>query len=157
MITNAHRRGVDDALARFGLAPKTAGVKDWLSGAGNFLVGHPGRAFVEGPRAFSHGGLLSHENIWWPKTQGLSGSQKIMPWLQRAGTLAIPMQMMSAAHRDPNEGSLSNMLGTAGSIAGYSYGMPALGLLGAPVLGEIGSSVGHGIGHLLGSHPKDQP
>ncbi len=155
MLHDAHRRGVDDALARFGV--KTAGPREWLAGAGKFLVGSPGRAFVEGPRAFSPGGMLSHENIWWPSTQGLTGARKILPWLQRAGTIAIPMQMMSAAHRDPNEGALSNMLGTAGSIAGFSYGMPALGLLGAPLLSQAGARLGRGVGHLLGSHPKDQP
>jgi hypothetical protein len=155
MLSAAHQRGVNAALHQFGLTSKTAGIKDWLGGAGRFLIGHPGQAFVEGPRTFSPGGLLSHENTWWPKTQGLSGAQKIMPWLQRAGTAAIPLQMMSSAHRDPHEGALSNMLGTAGQIAGFSYGMPALGLLGAPVLGEIGARAGHGIGHLLGSQPKD--
>lgn len=155
MIAKAHQQGAADARARFGI--KNAGLKDMLGGAKNMLVGQPGRAFIEGPKAFAPGGMLSHENTWWPRTQGLSGTQKIMPWLQRAGTLAIPMQMASSAHRDPHEGTLSNMLGTAGQIAGFSYGMPALGMLGAPLLGEMGRNVGRGVGHVLGSQPKDQP
>jgi hypothetical protein len=153
MIGKAHHQGVQAALAHFGI--KEAGIKDWIGGAGTALFGQPGRAFTEGARTFSPGGLLSHENIWWPKTQGLVGAQKIMPWLQRAGTAMIPLQMMHAAHRDPNEGALSNVLGTAGSIAGSMYGYPALGMLGAPMLGNLGSQLGHGIGHALGSKPKD--
>lgn len=155
MLVSAHQRGVRDALVRFGV--KEAGIKEMLGGAKNLLIGQPGKAFIEGPGAFRPGGLLSHQNIWWPKTEGLTGMQKVMPWLQRAGTAMIPLQMMSSAHKDPNEGALSNMLGTAGQVAGFSYGMPALGMLGAPMLAEAGRSVGRGVGHLLGSHPKDQP
>lgn len=154
MIAAAHRKGIDAALARFGV--KDAALKDWVSGASKHLLGQPGRAFTEGTHAFSPGGLLSHENTWWPSTKGLSGVGKAMPWLQRAGTLAIPLQMASSAHRDPNEGALSNMLGTAGQIAGYAYGVPTVGLLGAPMAGEAGARIGRGVGHLLGSHPKDQ-
>ena len=162
MIGEAHQRGVLDALTQFGI--KTAapapgslvnGAKGLLGGAKNFLFGQPGKAFIEGPGAFRPGGMLSHENIWWPKTQGLTGAQKIMPWLQRAGTLAVPFQLMSGAHSNPNEGTLSNVLGTAGSIAGTMYGMPALGMLGGSALGNIGSRVGRGVGHLLGSKPEE--
>ena len=153
MIAAAHRQGIADALARFGV--KEAGLKDWLGGAGRMLIGHPGQAFVEGPRAFSPGGMLSHENVWWPSTRGLTGMQKALPWIQRGTTMMIPLQLMQAAHRDPREGTLSNVLGTAGSLAGMAYGFPALGALGAPILGGIGSRIGHGVGHLLGSRPKD--
>jgi len=162
MIGQAHQRGVVDALTRFGV--KTAapapgalmnGVKGVLGGAKNFLFGQPGKAFVEGTSAFRPGGMLSHENIWWPSTHGLSGAQKIMPWLQRAGTLAVPFQLMSGAHRDQNDGALSNALGTAGSIAGTMYGMPALGMVGAPMLSNALSRVGRGVGHMLGSKPEE--
>jgi hypothetical protein len=149
---DAFTRGASDAITHFA---KHGGIKEMLGGAKNILVGEPGKAFVQGPKAFAPGGMLHHQNIWWPSTQGLTGKQKIMPWLQRAGTLAIPMQLMSAAHSDPREGTLSNVLGTAGSIAGSMYGMPALGMLGAPLLGSVGSRIGRGIGHMLGSKPKD--
>lgn len=149
---DAFARGVSDAITHFA---KHGGLKDWAGGAKNFLIGQPGRAFTEGPRAFRPGGMLSNENILWPSTKGLSGMQKAMPWIQRAGTMAIPFQLMSGAHRDPNEGTLSNVLGTAGSIAGTMYGMPALGMLGAPMLGNALSRVGRGVGHLLGSRPTE--
>jgi hypothetical protein len=152
LVQAAFTQGMNDAIQRF---TKNANIGEWVGGAKNFLVGQPGKAFIEGPRAFRPGGMLSHENIWWPSTQGLVGKQKVMPWLQRAGTMAIPFQLMSAAHNDPHEGTLSNVLGTAGSIAGTMYGMPALGMLGAPVLSNIGSRIGHGIGHMLGSKPKE--
>ena len=165
MLVSAHQRGVHDALVRFGIK-EAAGVLDalgpgrlqrWGGGLKSILVGQPGRAFVEGPNSFRPGGLLSNSNIWWPKTDGLRGMQKVMPWVQRASTIQGAMQMAHAAHGDQHEGALSNMLGTAGQIAGYAYGMPALGMLGAPLLSAAGRSVGHGVGHLLGSHPKDQP
>ncbi len=149
---DAFVKGASDAMSRFA---KHGGIGEWIGGAKNILIGQPGQVFKEGPAAFRPGGMLSHQNIWWPSTQGLVGRQKIMPWLQRAGTLAIPLQLMSAAHSNPHEGTLSNVLGTAGSIAGTMYGMPALGMLGAPLLGSVGSRIGHGIGHLLGSKPKD--
>lgn len=145
------RRGATDALRQFKLE-KTAGL---LDGASKVLFGEPGRAFIEGPRAFAPGGLLSHQNIWWPSTQGITGVRKALPWMQRASTLAVPLQMMSARNRNPHEGALSNMLGTAGSIAGMAYGIPSLGLLGAPVLSGVASTVGHDVGRLLGSRPKD--
>ncbi len=164
MIGAAHQRGVVDALTRFGIktaAPVpsglAAGAGRFLGGAKNFLFGQPGKAFVEGPGAFRPGGMLSHENIWWPSTKGLSGAQKIMPWLQRAGTMAVPFQLMSGAHRDQNDGALSNALGTAGSIAGQMYGMPALGMVGAPMLSNALSRVGRGVGHMLGSKPEEPP
>jgi hypothetical protein len=151
MLDKAHHQGVQAALAHFGV--KTSGIRDWVSGAGKMFLGQPGKVFTEGAHAFSPGGMLSHENIWWPKTQGLTGAQKILPWMQRASTAMIPLQMMHAARQNPDEGTLSNVLGTAGSIAGTAYGFPALGMLGGPMLGQLGSRVGHGVGHLLGSKP----
>lgn len=154
LVDDAFARGMSDAINHF--TTKRAGLKDWVGGAKNFLVGQPGRAFVEGANTFRPGGMLSHENIWWPSTKGLTGAQKVMPWLQRAGTMAVPFQLMSGAHHNPNEGTLSNVLGTAGSIAGTMYGMPTLGMLGAPLLGNALSRVGRGVGHLLGSRPTEQ-
>jgi hypothetical protein len=162
MIGEAHQRGVVDALTRFGIktaAPVpgglAAGAGRLLSGAKNVLFGQPGKAFVEGAGAFRPGGMLSHENVWWPSTKGLTGMQKALPWLQRAGTLAVPFQLMSSAHRDQNDGALSNALGAAGSIAGTMYGMPALGMVGAPMLSNALSRVGRGVGHMLGSKPEE--
>lgn len=145
----AYERGRQDAL-------KIAGIGNWastaLKEAPHVMFGNPGRMFVEGKQMFRPGGLLSHENVWWPSTAGLKGRQKIMPWAQRAGTMAIPFQLMSAA-RDPNDGALANTLGTAGAIAGTMYGMPALGLLGSSAISNVASRVGRGIGHAMGSKP----
>lgn len=160
-LRNAVNAGRAAALTRFGIktaAPLAQEFGNAIRGAPNALknmfIGAPGRAFVEGPGAFRPGGMLSHENVWWPRTQGLRGTQKIMPWLQRAGTLAVPLQLMSSAHSNPNDSTLSNVLGTAGSIAGSMYGMPTGGLIGGMALSRLGARAGQGIGHLLGGSPQ---
>jgi hypothetical protein len=153
MIADAHQKGIIDALAHFGI--KSAGLKDLAGGAGRALFGQPGRAFVEGPKAFAPGGMLSHENVWWPKTEGLSGVSKMMPWLQRASTLSIPLALAHSAKADDNDGALANVLGHAGHIAGTAYGFPTLGILGAGAMGSAGEHLGRGIGHLLGSHSRN--
>jgi hypothetical protein len=135
---------------------KMAGIGNWASTAikeaPHLLFGNPGRMFVEGKNVLRPGGLLSNENIWWPSTAGLKAQHKIMPWLQRAGTVAIPFQLMSAA-RDPNDGALANTLGTAGALAGTMYGMPAFGVMGSSVISNAAARAGRGIGHAMGSKP----
>jgi hypothetical protein len=144
MIKQAHIKGVDAALAHFQI--KTG----FLEGIKNMVIGQPGRAFVEGPKAFQEGGMLSHKNVWWPDVKG-----KPLNWLGRASTVAAPLMAMSAMRSNPNEGHLSNALGALGGIAGSAYGYPALGMVGGPMLGAAGARLGRGIGHLLGSEPKD--
>src|SRR5882672_12082249 len=137
MIKNAHDRGVVDALARL----KIAGP--FMSGVARNLVGQPGRAFVEGSSAFRPGGFLSTRNVFWPAVSGPGGSR--FNCLARAGTIALPLGMMSAARQHPEEGRMSNMLGALGGAAGLSYGFPALGVLGAPLLGGAGAALGRGV------------
>ena len=150
MLSSAHKKGVEDALQRFGV--KTSG---WVSNIGSGLFGQPGRVFREGPATFRPGGALSHENVWWPSTKGLTGIHKAMPWIQRASTIALPLQAMSMMKQHPEESTLTKGLGAAGSIAGMMYGFPALGILGGPMLGSLGGRVGTGIGHLLSGKPQD--
>jgi hypothetical protein len=148
MLKQAHDKGASDALARM----KIGG--GFLSGVARNLVGQPGRAFVEGGKAFGEGGFLSAKNVFWPAVSGPGGSK--LNWINRAGTLMAPLSMMSAMKQHPEEGRLSNALGALGGAAGMAYGFPALGMLGAPLLGGAGAAVGRGVGHLLGSHPKEQ-
>lgn len=148
MIKAAHDRGAHDALARLKIA------EGFFSDVARNLVGQPGRAFVEGGKAFTPGGFLSTKNVFWPAVSGPGGSR--LNWLARAGTLALPLSMMSSARQHPEEGRLSNALGALGGAAGMAYGFPALGVLGAPLLGGAGAALGRGVGHLLGSRPKDQ-
>lgn len=149
MIKAAHDRGAMDALARMKIA------EGFISGVARNLVGQPGRAFVEGGKAFAPGGFLSTQNVFWPAVRGPGGSR--LNWLNRAGTLAAGLGIASQlAHPDPHEGRLSGMLGALGGAAGMAYGFPALGVLGAPLLGGAGAALGRGVGHLLGSRPKDQ-
>lgn len=145
MITRAHTQGVTDALTRFRI--KESG---FLDGIKRMAIGQPGRAFVEGPKAFAPEGLLGHKNVWWPDVKGAP-----LNWLGRAGTIAAPVMALSAMRSNPQEGRLSNALGALGGIAGSAYGFPALGMIGGPMLGTAGAHLGRGIGHLLGSKPKD--
>ncbi len=146
MLEHAHRKGVEDALARFGL--KTAGI---MGDVQRGLIGEPGRLFTEGAKSFQPGGLLHWKNVFWPSQYGLIGNT-----LGRLGTIAMPLSVMHAMRSNPHEGMLSNALGAIGGAAGSLYGGMGGGMLGFPVGGAIGSRLGHGIGHLLGSHPKDQ-
>jgi hypothetical protein len=145
MIARAHAKGIEDALARFQV--KDAGI---MEGIKQTFIGQPGRAFVEGPRTFSPGGMLSTKNVWWPSVKG-----QPLNWIGRAGTIAAPLMALSAMRSNPQEGHLSNALGALGGIAGSAYGFPALGMLGGPLLAQAGARAGRGLGHLLGSKPKD--
>jgi hypothetical protein len=149
MLRQANERGAADALARL----KIAG--GFLSEVAHNLAGQPARAFIEGPKAFRASGFLSPSNVFWPAVRGPGGSK--LNWLARAGTVAAGAGLASQlVHPDPNEGHLAGTLGAMGGLAGSMYGYPVLGMLGAPMLSSAGSSLGRGVGHLLGSHPKDQ-
>lgn len=147
MLARAMEQGVRDALAQLGI--KEAGL---LAGVRGGLIGQPGKLFTEGAAAFRPGGFLSARNVFWPAVSGPGGSK--LNWLNRAGTMAMPLQLASAMksnpESNPEEGRMSRVLGAAGGAAGLAYGYPALGMLGAPIAGALGSRVGRGIGHLLG-------
>lgn len=156
MLAAMHARGAADALAHFGVKEAfdfVGGARRLAGGVGRSLFGHPGRVFTEGANTFRPGGLLSAKNVFWPAVSGPGGSK--MNWLARAGTVAMPLQAMHAMKANPEDGTLSNALGAAGGLAGMAYGFPALGALGAPIAGALASRAGRGIGHLLGSGPKD--
>lgn len=146
MLAKAHAQGAQDALERLGIK-EAAGM---LRGIAQNLVGQPGRAFVEGPRAFRPGGFMSAKNVFWPPTSGPGGSK--FNWLNRASTVMGGIGVARALKGDgsPDESGLSRALGAAGGLAGMAYGYPALGALGAPLLGAVGSRIGHGIGNALG-------
>lgn len=148
MIEEAYARGRAAALA----CVKAGGAMD---GVVRNLVGQPRQVFVEGARAFRPGGLLSAKNVFWPPTRGPGGSR--WNWLARGSTLALPLTVASAAGEHPEEGRLSRLLGAVGGAAGMAYGFPSLGVLGAPLLASAGTSIGHGIGHVLGSKKEALP
>ena len=149
MLKQANARGAANALTRLKVAASV------IDGIKSNLIGQPGRAFVEGPKAFAPGGFLSSNNVFWPAVSGPGGSR--LNWLARASTLAAGAGLASQlAHPDPHEGRLAGTLGALGGLAGAMYGYPALGALGAPILSRAGASLGRGVGHLLGSHPKEQ-
>lgn len=158
MLSAAHAQGAADALACFKVAdmgPVMSMGKNLVSGIGRSLIGQPGRVFTEGAQAFRPGGFLSAKNVFWPAVSGPGGSK--LNWLNRAGTAMGGLGVARALKDDGSgEGTLSRTLGAAGALAGMSYGYPALGMLGAPIAGAVGLHAGHGIGHLLGSHPKDR-
>lgn len=146
MLTQAMEQGARDACARFKVA------EGFMSGVARAAIGQPGRAFTEGAGAFRDGGFLSPKNVFWPPTSGPGGSK--LNWIDRARTLSMPLSAMAAMRSNKDDGPLANALGAVGGIAGSMYGYPALGFLGAPVAGAVGSRLGRGLGHLLGSRPK---
>jgi hypothetical protein len=92
------------------------------------------------------------KNVLWPTLPG----HPVLSRLGQAGSVLSALPILSALRGggDPNEGRLSNLLGAAGGALGAAYGFPSVGILGAPMLARAGTSLGHGLGHLLGSRPR---
>lgn len=145
MLSDAHARGVAEALEHFGV--KSAGI---LRDAARAVIGSPGRAFVEGPAAFRPGGTLHWSNVFWPTQHGTLGN-----WLGRAGTLAAPFAIAHAVKNHDDDGVAASALGAVGSLAGAAYGGMAGGMVGLPIGSAIGQRLGHGIGHALLGPRKD--
>lgn len=143
MLKEAHARGVEAALARFGV--KQAG---FIGDAGRALFGQPGRLFVEGANAFKGNGFMSAKNVLWPAVSGPGGSK--LNWLQRAGTAMLPFQVMGAMSQPSDDNAMARGLGAAGTLLGHTYGVPAFGMIGAPVAGAALGAVGRGIGQVFG-------
>lgn len=116
-----------------------------------FAVGQAPSAFVEGANTFKPGGTMHWKNVLWPTIPG----RPVMQTIGRAGSLLSAAALPSMIKQDTNEGALSRVLGGVGSLAGLSYG-GMLGLAGAPIGMAAGRSLGHGIGHLLGSKPRSE-
>lgn len=133
-------------------------LKDTARGAARDLVGSPGRAVSElrGGTAFSPGGIFHHSNTLWSPAApaGSSTFRRAMPWANRAFTVGLPAVEAAnalAGGGDPNKGRLENALGAVGGGLGFAYGMPAVGMLGAPYIGRAGKAVGELAGRALGS------
>ena len=172
MLQDAYIAGVKEAFARFGVkeaaAPPGAlgnlGRRAWGAAktVPQILFGSPLKTLQQGRTAFRPGGVLDPAAAFWPSVQrGAAGERmpQVMGWLGRAGTLASGHQVyktMKGEAGDPNEGRLSNTLGALGGAAGFGFGFPAVGALGAPLLARAGTSLGKGIGHVLGSKPEPQ-
>ena len=156
----AHQQGVQAALTNFGV--KEAG---WLTSTRKFIVGEAPEVFNTIRRKglkeglgglFKKDQLLHHGNVFWPTMPG----HPVKTWMGRAFGTILPGIGIAQALRgqgDPNEGTLSNVLSTAGQAAGYAYGAPVLGMLGAPFLASAGHRVGKSVGRILGSHPALPP
>lgn len=144
---------------------KEAGmIGDTGRAVGQMFFGDPLRVMREGKKTFSQGGLLHHSNVFWPEMQkGLKGWDRIkknaLPVAMRAGTVmsALPVYHALRGHGDPNEGRLTNALGSLGETAGNMYGFMAGGMIGGPVLGRAGKAVGQSVGRLFGSRPAPPP
>lgn len=143
MLAQHHARGAADALERFGI--KNAG---FIDGVKRNLFGRPGELFVEGPRAFGHGGSLSAKNVFWPATSGPGGTK--WNWIPRANTLMMANSLRGALTPDEEGKRAPGVLGALGGMAGMAYGQHALGMLGAPLASGAGMALGRGLGHLLG-------
>lgn len=143
MIARAHARGVEDALVHFGV--KTAGP--FIEGLKRNLIGRPGELFVEGPRAFGHGGSLSPKNVFWPAVKGPGGTR--LNWIPRAFTLMAANQLRHAITDPADEPRMPRLLGGIGGLAGMAYGQHALGMLGAPLASGAGMALGRGLGRLI--------
>jgi hypothetical protein len=140
VLAKAAIEGQAQAFACFGI--KSAAIMDHVSRA---FIGEAPQIFTEGAKAFTRGGVMSPGQVFWPKH-----------WLGRIGTLATVPMLPGMIKRDPQEGTLSRVLGGVGEAAGGLYGATAGGLLGMPVGGAAGRRLGVGLGHLLGSKPNDQ-
>jgi len=151
MLREAHEAGVAAALARFRV--KEAGrIMGLAKDIGRGLIGDPLQVAREGAKTFAPGGTLHWENVLWPKIPG----RPVLSRLGQAGTVLSALPVLSALRGggDPNNGRLSNVLGAAGGALGAAYGFPAAGVLGGSMLARAGKSLGHGLGHLLGSRPR---
>ena len=150
MLREAHDAGAAAALARFRV--KEAGLLGVAKDIGRGLVGDPLQVAREGAKTFAPGGLLHWKNVLWPTIPG----RPVLSRLGQAGTVLSALPMLSALRGggDPSEGRLSNVLGAAGGALGTAYGFPAAGVLGGSMLARAGTSLGHGLGHLLGSRPR---
>lgn len=130
------------------------------------MVGHPKKLWTERNDLFSKGKVLNPTDAFWPSVErGAPSAEnpkgsifpKIMGWGGRLNTLGMGYGAYKALRGqagDPNEGRLTNTLSSLGNAAGWGFGFPVGGMLGAPLLAQAGSSIGKGIGHLLGSRPK---
>jgi hypothetical protein len=150
MLRAAHDAGAAAALARFRV--KEAGLLGVAKDIGRGLVGDPLQVAREGMKTFAPGGTLHWEQVLWPKIPG----RPVLSRLGQAGTVLSALPVLSALRGggDPNKGRLSNVLGAAGGALGTAYGFPAAGVLGGSMLARAGTSLGHGLGHLLGSRPR---
>jgi len=158
MLARVHAEGLAAAFERFGM--KTAGVTDVLKDVGTNVMhtftGDPAvrKSLLQGT-AFNRGAPLHWKNVIWPSNGG-----HISNWVGRLGTI-LPaygaLQALEGKGGDPNEGRLTNALSSLGQAAGFAYGMPAVGMLGAPLAANLGSQIGRGVGRALGSHPQHAP
>ena len=167
MLNKAHQQGARAALAHFGI--KEAATSPWsltniLDAVKRNLIGSPittGRQLIQG-KAFRPGGTLNLRENFWPDIPKTGPwHHKVMPWASRAFMTGIPaygvLQAASGQGGDPNEGRLSNALGALGSGVGFGLGLPAAGILGAPLVAAAGQRIGRGVGHLFGSRPPPPP
>jgi hypothetical protein len=88
----------------------------------------------------------------WRHHLGVNASR-----LLQTGLPAYMLAQSAFSEGDPSEGRLSNILGSAGALAGSAYGGTALGALGQMALAPLGEAVGKRIGRVLGSRPNPPP
>ena len=130
------------------------------------MIGHPEKLWTERNDLFSKGKVLNPADAFWPSAERGAPSAKnpagsiwpkVFGWAGRLNTLGMgygAYKAMRGQAGDPNEGRLTNTLSALGNAAGWGFGFPVGGMLGAPLIAQGGSAIGKGIGHLLGSRPK---
>lgn len=135
-----------------------AGIKSLGRGIGHAFVGTPSKVLSEGMNTFRPGGTLATHNVWWPSTEGLTGRQKIMPWLHRLQTVALPYQTYQRVKHDTeNDTVTTKALAGAGSLIGGAYGHTGFGMLGGAIGSGVIGRAGRGVGRILSGTPQAQP
>jgi len=148
--------------------------KGLLDGGINMAVGRmrnpaEGISHLVSGDAFRRGGAV--REALWPTIHNaphmLNGSlmppdklhQRAGKWLWRGLGVGLPAMAIGGAalgQGDPNEGTMTNVLSTAGREAGNLVGFGMGGMVGAHFGGGAGERLGRGVGHLLGSKPRPQ-
>lgn len=156
MLKEAFLDGLTAALMRFGVkeAFSTAGwgakAMNWgkagLTSLKQNIMGSPEKIWADGlSKSFAPGGELHHSNVFWPKS-----------WVGRAFGTVLPAYgvYQSMKNPDPSETPMTNFLRSAGGAVGQAYGYTGLGMLGGPVVGRAGASLGQGLGRILSGRPR---
>ncbi len=156
MVRDAFIDGFASALRRHGVKEAALGesLPRWAGGAARTLVGHPEKLLQR--KSFRPGGMFHVRNVLWPTEAGAP----LANWVGRTFGTLLPAygvyQAMRGEAGDPSKGRFANTLGAAGNALGWAYGMPAFGLLGAPMLARLAQSVGEGVGRFVDGSQRPQ-
>jgi len=166
MLREARQRGIQDALVAYGVKEAASfgetvtGIRKFMIGEAPEIVGAARKgnlgAMFRGKTPTQAAGVLNPKEIFWPTLPG-----KPVRQLLTRGISVIPaigaVQAARGKAGDPNESRLTNTLGALGSAVGFVGGIPAAGMLGAPILGSVGHRIGKGVGRMISKAPTSPP